>query len=144
MFNFKKNYFYYFLSIFLIIGVIASFKSGISHDEWHEQKNWEFNKNLIVNFINGERENSNFLDKYYGVGFQYISQPLQSIIIGINEDNPNISNDGLQYVSKHPIIFIFYVFSGLFFYKFLNAVTKTKILLLRNNFLFTLSLFVGS
>ncbi len=126
MFNFKKNYFYYFLSIFLIIGVIASFKSGISHDEWHEQKNWEFNKNLIVNFINGERENSNFLDKYYGVGFQYISQPLQSIIIGINEDNPNISNDGLQYVSKHPIIFIFYVFSGLFFYKFLNAVTKNK------------------
>ncbi len=126
MFNFKKNYFYYFLSIFLFIGLIASFKSGISHDEWHEQKNWEFNKQLVNNFIKGEKENSNFLDKYYGVGFQYISQPLQSLIISINKNNTNISKDGLQYISKHPIIFIFYIISGLFFYKFLNSITKNK------------------
>lgn len=126
MFNFKKNYFYYFLTIFFIIGIIASFQSGISHDEWHEQNNWDFNKQVINNFIDGKNSTSNFLDRYYGIGFQYVSQPIQTLIVGITSGYSKISIDGLQYVSKHPVIFIFYIISGLFFYKFLRVIVKNK------------------
>ena len=48
---FNKKYFLLFLVIYFIIGVTSSLKVGISHDEFHEQQNWEYNKTLVHNFL---------------------------------------------------------------------------------------------
>ena len=36
-----------FLSLYLIFGSYNSIKVGISHDEYHEQKNWEYNVKIF-------------------------------------------------------------------------------------------------
>ena len=77
---FNKKYFLLFLVIYFIIGVTSSLKVGISHDEFHEQQNWEYNKTLVHNFLENKSETQDFRDKYYGIGFQIISQPIQNLI----------------------------------------------------------------
>jgi len=44
---FKKNFFIIFLFIYFLIGIFASTNTGISFDEWVEQKIWEFNVALV-------------------------------------------------------------------------------------------------
>ena len=36
-----------FLSLYLIFGSYNAVKVGISHDEYHEQKNWEYNVKIF-------------------------------------------------------------------------------------------------
>ena len=126
MFNFKKKYFYYFILIFILIGSIASFYTGISHDEMHEHNNWEYNKVIVSNMFNAISSEINYIDKYYGIGFHFLSQPFQKIIEIFSISNKDISNYGISLLSKHPITFIFFVFSGLFFYKILNKITNNE------------------
>ena len=76
----KKNFFILFLLIYLVFGSITSLNIGISHDEYHEQKNWDYNVAIVENlFFNKEIDEKyqNYIDKYYGIGFQIISQPIQ-------------------------------------------------------------------
>ena len=126
MFNLKKNYFFYFIIIYLFIGLFASFNTGISHDEMHEQNNWEYNKKIVLNFLKNDNFEIEYLDKYYGIGFHYLSQPFQYIIELFNKDNLDISSYGITLLSKHPIIFIFYIISSYFFFKFLIITTNNK------------------
>ena len=44
--KYRKKILYLFLFLFFIIGSLSSLNIGISHDEYHEQANWEFNLNL--------------------------------------------------------------------------------------------------
>ena len=77
---FSKKYFVLFLIIYFAVGVVVSLNVGISHDEFQEQQNWEYNKTLVQNFIENKKEISDFRDRYYGIGFQTVSQPFQYII----------------------------------------------------------------
>ena len=47
----SKNYFVFFLLIYLFLGFFLSLKIGISHDEMHEQQNWIYNTKLVENFF---------------------------------------------------------------------------------------------
>ena len=122
---FSKKYFVLFLIIYFAVGVVVSLNVGISHDEFHEQQNWEYNKTLVQNFIENKKEISDFRDKYYGIGFQIVSQPFQYIIQKIIRQFLDIDIYGAKLTSKHPIIFIFHLISGLFFFKILNRVTNS-------------------
>ena len=111
----SKNFFTSFLLVFFIIGSLLSVNVGISHDEWHEEQNWKYNleisketKNKI--FFNKERKTDVFTnkDKYYGVGFQYISQPIQFFLKKLLFKYQNINDFGSKLLSKHFVVFLFF------------------------------------
>ena len=62
--NLNKRLFILFLIIYFLLGVVASLKVGISHDEFHEQQNWEYNINVVKNFFDNEVDIYDFRDKY--------------------------------------------------------------------------------
>ena len=55
----KENYFFkIFFLIYLFIGIYLSLTTGISHDEYHEQLNWEKNAEGVISFFStGQYEN---------------------------------------------------------------------------------------
>ena len=129
----SKNFFTSFLLVFFIIGSLLSVNVGISHDEWHEEQNWKYNleisketKNKI--FFNKERKTDVFTnkDKYYGVGFQYISQPIQFFLKKLLFKYQNINDFGSKLLSKHFVVFLFFFLSGILFFKLLKKVISQK------------------
>ena len=125
MLKFNKIYLYITIFFLLFAGIFLSFNTGITHDELHEQLNWDYNKLIFKNIISGNNEIIPYIDKYYGIGFNLISQPFQYVVLKLFEFN-NISTFGSKLILKHPVVFIFYFISSLFFYKILKKVTNDK------------------
>ena len=128
MTNLKSRIFYLFLFIFLIVGSITSLNVGISHDEWHEEENWKYNvalsKNIKNHVISSEKldeDLENYKDKYYGIGFQFISQPIQFFLKKIIK-NEDIDGFGSKLVSKHLVVFLFFFGSGICLYLILKKI----------------------
>ena len=111
------------LSLFLayiLIGSFLSITTGITSDEYHEQKNWLVNLSAIKEFIyTGKYESFlDYWDRYHWVAFQLISQPIQFLIkdfvaninnvTGLNFNN-NVKN--YQYGSGNDNDF--YYFTGI-------------------------------
>lgn len=124
----KNKFFYLFLFIFLIIGSLASLDVGISHDEWHEEENWKYNvslsknvKNYILSNEKLDKSLENFKDKYYGIGFQIVSQPIQHFLKKIIK-NDDIDTFGAKLISKHFVVFLFFFISGVCFYLILKKI----------------------
>ena len=107
-----------FLSLYLIFGSYTAVKVGISHDEYHEQKNWEYNVKIFKKTFLNQASNENlseYKDKYYGVGFQFISQPIQFLIKDmvkkINQSGTvSIDDYGAKLVSKHFVVFLIFFY----------------------------------
>jgi hypothetical protein len=114
----NKHSFRFFFIIYLFIGIYLSLTTGISHDEYHEQLNWEKNIEGIISFLStGEYKNLiNYIDKYHGVGFHYISIPFQKLFNGIVNDINDISQYGSLLVAKHSAIFFIFTISGYFYF----------------------------
>ena len=70
------------LIIYFFTGIFLSINSGLSHDEFHEQLNWEVNLKSIKDFfLTGNYPDLlEYKDRYHGIGFNIISQPFQIII----------------------------------------------------------------
>ena len=70
------------LIIYFLAGIFLSLNTGISHDEYHEQLNWEINLNSVKDFFSsGSYDNLlNYRDRYHGIGFNILSQPFQYLI----------------------------------------------------------------
>ena len=126
--NLKSKIFYLFLFLFFITGSVTSLKVGISHDEWHEEENWKYNISLSQNIKNHIFSNEkidpdleNYKDKYYGIGFQIISQPIQSILKEIFKNN-DINSFGAKLVSKHFVVFLFFFLSGISLYLIIRKI----------------------
>ena len=124
----KNRFFYSFLFIFLITGSLVSLNIGISHDEWHEEENWKYNVSLsknVKNYIFSDEKLDesleNYKDKYYGVGFQIVSQPIQYFLKKIIK-NENIDSFGAKLISKHFVVFLFFFISGVCFYLILKKI----------------------
>jgi len=76
------------LIIYFLLGIYLSINTGISHDEFHEQLNWEIHIKAIYEFFkSGSYDNLlNYKDRYHGIGFHYLSQPFQFLFFNhINE-----------------------------------------------------------
>lgn len=115
----KKNYLiYFFFLIYFFIGSYLSLTSGISSDEYHEQKNWLVNLTAAKQFIQTGDYNEliNYWDKYHGIAFQFISQPIQYLIKDFVTDLNYVSNYGGLLLSKHFVVFSIFCLSGVFFY----------------------------
>ena len=126
-----------FLSLYLIFGSYNAVKVGISHDEYHEQKNWEYNvkifKKTFLNQVPDENL-SEYKDKYYGVGFQFISQPIQFLIKDLvksihQSGTISIDDYGAKLISKHFVVFLFFFISGILFYLILKKIIDNEIFL---------------
>jgi hypothetical protein len=116
------------LVAYLIVGIFLSLNTGISHDEFHEQLNWEINYKSIKEFIltGSYNELLSYKDKYHGVGFNYLSQPFQNLISDSVSYYLNINEYGGILISKHVVVFILFFISGLFFYLICRILVKDK------------------
>ena len=94
MLNKINSFSLFILLVYFFIGIFLSLNSGISHDEYHEQLNWEINFNSAKEFILSftYKDLLEYKDRYHGIGFNILSQPLQylikdsiSIYLDINE-----------------------------------------------------------
>ena len=126
----KKKYFNIFITLFFflyfLIGIYASLNTGVSHDEFHEQNNWEFNLSLVDNLLKNQEFNTDYIDKFYGIGFQYVSQPFQYLFSDLVSNFFEIDRDGSKLITKHAIVFLFFFISSLFFFKILLKITNDE------------------
>ena len=120
MVNLKKKVIYIFLLIYLIIGSLTSLNIVISHDEYHEEENWKYNIKILKSISNKvifqkktDLKVEDYKDKYYGIGFQIISQPIQYLIKDMLL-NINTNDYGSKLISKHFIVF-FFLFQEFYF-----------------------------
>ena len=127
-----------FLLVYLITGIYLSLNSGISHDEFHEQLNWEINFTAIKNFYEtGTYQNLlEYKDRYHGIGFNFLSQPFQYLSKDFLLNYSDVNEYGSILISKHPVIFILFFISGLFFYKICLIFFNNKNFALISLFLF--------
>jgi len=126
-----KRVLLFFLLLYLIIGSIYSLTTGISHDSLHEQTNWEVNIIAIKSFFFDKYKFSTLLDykdKYYGIGFQFISQPIQFLVTPIVKlfDN-QISDLGAHLISKNIVVFNLFFISGLYVYLIFFNITEDRL-----------------
>ena len=123
----NKNFLLLFaLSVYSLIGIYLSLTNGISHDEFHEQLNWEINSSAVLNFFSGGNMEKllSYNDKYHGIGFHLISQPIQFLIHKIISSYNSVSLYGGYLISKHSVIFLFFSFSSIFFYLLCLKISK--------------------
>ena len=98
---------YLTLIVYLCVGIYLSLNTGISHDEYHEQLNWEVNLSAIKDFfLTGTyQELIQYKDKYHGIGFNIISQPFQLIFKNSISNYLNLNEYGSILMSKHIVVF---------------------------------------
>ena len=104
-----------------------SLTNGISHDESHENNNWLINLSAIKNILsNGSDEIlSNYNEKFHGVAFHFINQPIQYLIKDIVTEINNSSELGGILLSNLAVFLIFCI-SGFFFYLIILKITKNS------------------
>ena len=137
----NKIFFVIFLVVFFIVGSYFSINTGLSLDEWQEQRNWEYNVALVKSIIfQTELEPifKNYGDKFYGVGFQIISQPIQFFLSDFILKSQDITNFGAHLISKHFVVFIFFFISGFFVYLIIIKITKDLLISLIGTALYLL------
>ena len=129
MINYKKIILSILFFLYFIIGAYLSLNTGISHDQYHEQLNWKINFEAIksVFFDKGSYEILlNYLDKYHGIAFHYISQPVQFLIYEKVANFYDVTLEGSYYLSRHLAVFIFFCFAGYFFYLLSYKISNDK------------------
>ena len=112
--------------VYLVIGIYLSLNTGISHDEFHEQQNWTYNLQAVKDFVT-TGDYSNFLsykDRYHGIGFHYVSQPIQYLFAGLIAEILNVSEYGSLLISKHIAVFLIFFISGIFLFKIFKIISN--------------------
>ena len=122
----QKLAFYLFIIIYLVVGIYLSITTGITSDESFEQMNWEENISGIISLFNHGHYDTflEYLDKYHGIAFHYISQPIQFLTSNYISDLNDVSDYGGLLMSKHSVVFFIFSVSGIYFYKFINKITN--------------------
>ena len=129
MIKFKEIIICFLFSIYFVIGLDLSLDNGISHDQFHEQQKGKTNFLAIksVFFNNTDYKIlSEYLDRYHGVGFHYISQPIQMFIYEQVAKLKEVSLEGSYYISRHAAVFLFFSISSYFFYLLSLKISNNK------------------
>ena len=125
--------------LYIIIGCVLSIFNGISHDQYHEQLNWETNFIVIKGFFLG-LDNYNvltsYIDKYHGIAFHYLSQPFQFLLSGFITDLTYANELGGIYISRHLPNFILYSISGIYFFLICFKISNDNIFSLISTILY--------
>jgi len=117
-----------FLLLIYILGSYFSFTTGISHDQFHENYNVLLNIQTIkelVNFGNSALL-SNYQDKYMGIGFSFISYPIQIFFTSLIKSFFSLPSIGVHYLIKNFIIFNIFYFSAYLIYLIFIDLIKNK------------------
>lgn len=114
------------LMAYTFFGSWLSINTGISHDEYHEQLNWEINIKAIKNFFyTGDYSGLiNHKDKYHGIAFHIFSQPIQILLSDFVEKISGSSFKGAYLLSKHVAVFLIFSISSIFFYLISLRISK--------------------
>ena len=67
----------------------------------------------------------NYGDKYHGIAFQFISQPIQFIFQNFVSNLNDLSTFGGHLMSKHLVVFLLFSISGIYFYFLSFKLTKS-------------------
>ena len=115
------------LTIYTLFGVWLSINTGISHDAYHEQKNWLINlEGIKLFFTTGEYQNLiDYRDKYHGIGFHLFSQPIQFALLSLTETVSGASFYGSYLIAKNAAVFIIFSISAIFFYLLAQKISKS-------------------
>ena len=129
MISYKKIIIFFLFSFYFLIGSYFSLTNGITSDESFEQLNWVENINGIKNlFINGHYDEFlKYQDKYHGIAFHYLSQPIQLFLYKFTSYLNNSTEYAGHLMSKHIVVFSLFTFSSFFFYKLIFKITKNKL-----------------
>ena len=125
----KKNFFIIFLFIYFVVGSFYSLNTGLSFDEYVEQRIWEYNVKLVKHILFAAELDPMFASypmKYYGIGFQIISQPIQFILGGIILKFQDIDSFGAHLLAKHFVVFTAFFISGIFVYLIISKIVNNK------------------
>ena len=68
-----------------------------------------------------------YQDKYHGIAFHYISQPIQLLTYKFISNLNEVSLSGAYLISKHSVVFILFFISGIFFYLLSYKLTNNKL-----------------
>ena len=137
----SKNFFIALLFIYFIVGAYFSLNNGLSFDEWAEQRIWDYNVAHFKNNLFGfgiDKSFDNFIPKYYGIGFQIISQPIQLLLSDLILKFQNINSYGAHLVSKHFVVFLSFFISGIFFHLLIKKINKNILFTYTTTFLYLL------
>ena len=128
------------LVVYFFVGIYLSINTGISHDEFHEQQNWEVNLYSAKEFLlTGKYESFlNYKDRYHGIGFHFLSQPIQYLFSKSVSDYLDVNNYGGILISKHIVVFLIFFISGLFFYSTIKLLFDDKKFLIISLFIYLL------
>ncbi len=132
----KKKFLVAFLFFYFFIGSFNSLNTGISFDENYEELNWNFHVNLVKEISNSitnkKKFNKSKFDQEvkgfvgYGIGFQLVSQPIQSLLKNVLINDKDLDLYGAKLVSKHFVVFLFFFISGIFFYLILRKLINNE------------------
>ena len=122
----KKILFYLLVILYLGIGIYLSITTGITSDESFEQLNWDKNVSGIISLLNFGHydEFLRYLDKYHGIAFHYISQPIQFFLSNLVSNLNEVSNFGGHLMAKHSTVFLIFSLSGIYFFRLINKITQ--------------------
>ena len=114
----NSNYiFNLFLFFYLIFGFYLSVNTGISTDEFVEQKNWRLNFGAIKDFFgNNDDGYFNLLEyewKFHGIGFHYFSQ-IYLLLVGLIVKFEKFPEEISRVLLNHSLIFFTFFLSGIF------------------------------
>lgn len=126
----KKKLFFsivLFLS-YLSLGFFLSINTGISHDEFHEQLNWESNFEAYKSIFNLGDYNKllSYDDRYHGIAFQFISQPIQYLIFNLVSLITESTKYSSYLLSKHFVTFFIFSFSAYYFFRICFMISSSK------------------
>ena len=128
-YNLNKKYLISFIFfVYFLLGSYLSLTNGITSDEYHEQNNWIINLSAAKEFIKtGEYESFlEYWDRYHGIAFHLISQPIQFLIKDQVTNLNNVSEFGGLLLSKHFVVFLIFSVSSIFFFLIFLKITKNK------------------
>ena len=115
--SYKKILIFFLFSLYFLIGSYLSLTNGITSDESFEQLNWIENiKGIKSLFVNGHYDEFlKYQDKYHGIAFHYVSQPIQLLLYKFTSYLNNSTEYAGHLMSKHIVVFLLFTFSSLFF-----------------------------
>ena len=130
MINYKNILISLLFFLYILVGGYLSLTNGITSDEFIEQNNWLINLSASKEFIASGQYPSflNFWDRYHGIAFHLISQPIQFLIKDYIASFNNATELGGLLLSKHLVVFIIFSISGIFFYLLLLKIFKNQYL----------------
>ena len=122
----KNLHYIFFFIIYLIVGSYLSVTNGITSDEYIEELNWQINISAVSSFFkNGNfAELLNYGDRYHGIAFHYISQPIQFVLHQFVAKLNDLNTVGGYLITKHLAVFLLFSVSGVSFYLLSFKLTK--------------------